>query len=171
MPVPSCMTNDNNVNSTGTRCTDADRNRVTELLGSHYAAGSLDDEEFQRRTDKAVKAVYRSELTCLTLDLPALPSQARPARRYNYPYRTWSSTAWTWQNVLAVTGVVAITGAVGTNSAAVVPAIVIASLANAFLGWRKSGKLAVTGALLGFTTVIGVVLMVILTVRRRKGGG
>jgi uncharacterized membrane protein len=66
------------------RLTRADRDAVVELLGRHYALGSLDDEEFSERTDTAMKAKFPSDLICLktghglTADLADLPPDPEP---------------------------------------------------------------------------------------------
>jgi hypothetical protein len=52
------------------RASDADRERVTELLGEHAAAGRLTVEELGERIDAALAAVTRPELDALLADLP-----------------------------------------------------------------------------------------------------
>src|SRR5579863_3691926 len=69
------------------RASDADRERMTELLREHHAVGRLTAEEFESRMEKAFEARTRGELDALLADLPAidlyrLPSEGiRPAGR------------------------------------------------------------------------------------------
>jgi hypothetical protein len=69
------------------RVSDADRERTSELLREHHAAGRLTAEEFASRLDLAFAARTRGDLDELLADLPAidlyrLPSAGiRPARR------------------------------------------------------------------------------------------
>ena len=61
---------------------DADRDRVTQRLQAACAAGALTAHELEQRLDKALRAVYVSELDELAGDLPApepLPAGARVA--------------------------------------------------------------------------------------------
>lgn len=61
----------------GIRVGDAERDQAVNLLGEHYAAGRLDQQEFQERADQALQATLSSELDPLFADLPADPqSQA-----------------------------------------------------------------------------------------------
>jgi hypothetical protein len=60
------------------RASDADRERVTELLGEHAAAGRLTVEELGERVDSALAAVTRPELDALLADLPGQGVPAAP---------------------------------------------------------------------------------------------
>jgi hypothetical protein len=60
------------------RASDADRDAVLAELGEHFQAGRLTLEEFDERSDVALRARTFGELADLTRDLPA-PSRA-PAR-------------------------------------------------------------------------------------------
>ena len=60
----------------GLRASDADRERVADLLRDHYGAGRLSDEELSERVDEVYGVRTVSELEALTADLP---SAARPA--------------------------------------------------------------------------------------------
>ncbi|GGU16548.1 DUF1707 and DUF4870 domain-containing protein [Nocardioides albus] len=67
------------------RCTDADRDRVIDVLKSAYADGRLDQAEFDVRFDLTMKAKTYVALEPITRDLVAqpaavAPSPAKPAR-------------------------------------------------------------------------------------------
>jgi uncharacterized protein DUF1707 len=67
------------------RASDADRERVAELLSEHAAAGRLTMEELGARVDAALAAVTQPELDALLADLPregipAAPAPSRPQR-------------------------------------------------------------------------------------------
>lgn len=53
-----------------TRTSDADRDRVAQLLQEHFAQGRLDHEEFTERLGRAYKARTVDELDVVTHDLP-----------------------------------------------------------------------------------------------------
>ncbi|MEU6355245.1 DUF1707 domain-containing protein [Streptomyces sp. NPDC047072] len=55
------------------RASDADRERVAEVLRDALAEGRLDMEEFEERLDATYKARTYGELTPITRDLPAAP--------------------------------------------------------------------------------------------------
>lgn len=61
------------------RVSDADRERVVDLLREHAGAGRLDIEELSERIDRAYAARTAAELRELVSDL-ALPSRRKPAR-------------------------------------------------------------------------------------------
>ncbi len=64
------------------RAGDADRDRVTQRLQAACAAGTLTAHELEQRLDKALRAVYVSDLDELAGDLPPpepLPARARVA--------------------------------------------------------------------------------------------
>ncbi|GAA2936309.1 hypothetical protein GCM10020221_35070 [Streptomyces thioluteus] len=58
------------------RVSDAERERVAEVLRTAVAEGRLDMEEFGERLDAAYKARTRGELEPLVRDLPAVPAPA-----------------------------------------------------------------------------------------------
>lgn len=57
----------------GIRVGDAERDQAVGLLGEHYAAGRLDQQEHQLRADRALQATLSSELDALFADLPSDP--------------------------------------------------------------------------------------------------
>jgi uncharacterized protein DUF1707 len=60
------------------RASDADRDRVTELLRAALADGRLDPAEFHERLDAALAARTIDALALLTADLTAAPGSALP---------------------------------------------------------------------------------------------
>src|SRR3954451_10930243 len=63
------------------RASDADRERVAELLREHYGAGRLSDDDLSERVEAAYGATTRSELAALTADLPSAHRSRRGRRR------------------------------------------------------------------------------------------
>jgi DUF1707 SHOCT-like domain len=63
------------------RVSDADRERVADLLRTHAAAGRLETAELEDRLERAYAARYGSDLTAVLAELPPEPApRARPAR-------------------------------------------------------------------------------------------
>lgn len=54
----------------GMRIGDTERSAVSDVLSKHYAAGRLDDEEFNERMGQAMGAKTRGDLSGLLADLP-----------------------------------------------------------------------------------------------------
>ncbi|MGY5050487.1 DUF1707 SHOCT-like domain-containing protein [Streptomyces sp. 900105755] len=71
------------------RASDADRERVAEILRDALAEGRLDMEEFEERLEATYRARTYGELTPITRDLPAAPavSLTKPAA----PSGSWAS--------------------------------------------------------------------------------
>jgi hypothetical protein len=73
------------------RVSHAERTEVTDRLSKHYGDGRLDEEEFNERLDRAMKAKTRGDLNGLFDDLPgdgpspppAGPPMVRPPRRHS----------------------------------------------------------------------------------------
>jgi len=64
------------------RVSHAERTDVADRLSKHYGDGRLDEEEFNERLDRAMKAKTQSDLDGLFDDLPE-PQAARPVARPN----------------------------------------------------------------------------------------
>src|ERR1700752_1090669 len=62
------------------RISDEDREHAAAAIREHFAAGRLDDAEFEERLQAVYAAKTRGELDELTADLPALPMTAAQAR-------------------------------------------------------------------------------------------
>jgi DUF1707 SHOCT-like domain len=57
------------------RLSDADRERLYELLSQHAAAGRITIEELERRAELAAAAQTREDASALVDDLPPLPGR------------------------------------------------------------------------------------------------
>jgi hypothetical protein len=68
------------------RASDADRQRVVDLLRTHTAEGRLTLDEFEERVGEALAAKTRDELRLVLRELPA-PEPPAPARRSPAPRR------------------------------------------------------------------------------------
>jgi len=58
----------------GMRVSHAERTEVADRLSRHYADGRLDEDEFNERLDRAMKAKTQADLHGLFADLPDQPS-------------------------------------------------------------------------------------------------
>jgi len=76
------------------RVTDADRDRVVQMLRVAAEEGSLTVDELEERLSTALAAVTRADLVRLVDDLPPSPA-TRPAPAPSHPVRT-SSRYWLW---------------------------------------------------------------------------
>lgn len=63
------------------RCSDAERNRVTEQLQVHYVDGRLWMDEYEQRLAAALAATYVDELPMLLAELPPIPPNRLPSTR------------------------------------------------------------------------------------------
>jgi hypothetical protein len=62
------------------RVSDAERSAVADQLSAHFAAGRLDQAEFDERMSQAMAAKTRGELPALLADLPPAVPPPAPAR-------------------------------------------------------------------------------------------
>ncbi len=67
---------------------DADRDRLIQLLGEHYARGDFDDAELDRRTGIVLTARFLDEAAGVLADLPALVRTIRGSGPGAGPART-----------------------------------------------------------------------------------
>ena len=110
------------------RTSDAERNSVCELLGTHYAAGRLTGADLEQRVDRAMRAQYRSELDLLLSDLPATVPVATSA-----PTGTQDSSGvgWRGREVIVLTLLICslmVTGLMLLGSLAFSPGIFVFSV-------------------------------------------
>ena len=152
------------------RCTRAERDAVADVLAKHYEIGSLDDEEFGKRTGLALEAKFRSDLNGLCDDLPVLPPPPPgPPPGENPRYRTWTGGQWYLQNTAAVVAALTAMAISGASDGHLIDlAMLGCGVVNGLLGWRKSRGLAVFGFVSGLFLGLGTVTMIILTWRRRR---
>jgi uncharacterized protein len=80
------------------RASDADRERVVDTLKAAFVQGRLTKEELGMRTGLALESRTYGELTAITADIPARPSETRlrprPAQAYNRRRRDRKTVAW-----------------------------------------------------------------------------
>jgi len=71
----------------GLRVSDADRAEAADRLSKHYSDGRLNEEEFNERLDKAMKAKTHADFGGLFADLPASePPKAVAGQRPRRPF-------------------------------------------------------------------------------------
>lgn len=101
------------------RISDQDRERAAAALREHFAAGRLDDAEFEERLQSIYAARTRAELASLSADLPALPMTAAQARavvvqrRGEIRRRAMQNAGGSFAPFLVCTGIWAASGASG----------------------------------------------------------
>lgn len=78
------------------RIGDAERDRAIAALGDHFAAGRLTAEEFDQRSDQALKARFNEDLEPLFVDLPkTVEPDSEPApRRRSDLHLAWAAMLW-----------------------------------------------------------------------------
>lgn len=78
------------------RIGDAERDRAISSLGDHFAAGRLTAEEFDQRTDEALKARFNEDLEPLFADLPRTvgPKVDSNSNRRPDIHLAWSAMLW-----------------------------------------------------------------------------
>jgi Domain of unknown function (DUF1707) len=78
------------------RIGDAERDRAIAALGDHFAAGRLTAEEFDQRSDQALKARFNEDLEPLFVDLPKTMepvTEPEPHRRTDL-HLAWAAMLW-----------------------------------------------------------------------------
>src|SRR3954464_6855410 len=70
-----------NTRARSLRASDADRERVAQLLRDHYGAGRLSEDELSERGEAVYRARTMSELEALTADLPSPREHGGERRR------------------------------------------------------------------------------------------
>jgi hypothetical protein len=99
------------------RATDADRDRVVQILRVAAEEGALTVDELEERLSAAFAAVTRADLVRLVDDLPPLPgTRPAPALMPSHPVRT-SSRYWLWGLLPYVSAAAWVHAAVLTRSA------------------------------------------------------
>jgi Domain of unknown function (DUF1707) len=69
------------------RVSNAERTEVADRLSKHYGDGRLDEEEFNERLDRAMKAKTQADLQGLFADLPDLPGTEKSREVIPMPHR------------------------------------------------------------------------------------
>lgn len=89
--------------STGTRASDAERDRIAGELARHLGEGRLDLTEYDQRVAQVYRTTTRDELREVLADLPAAPAP-KPARsRRRFPiWQRIEASAWLSVSVLVL---------------------------------------------------------------------
>jgi hypothetical protein len=143
------------------RASDADRDRVVELLSVAYSEGRLSKEEYDGRLENAFSARTYADLDQLVTDLP----DARAAMVPPVAKTTIAVTPVAKTNGLAIASLVCGLAQFVFGPLATIPAIVLGHMARHQI--RRTGEqgagLALAGLILGWATVIlGIVLIVVV---------
>ena len=84
------------------RASDADRERVVDMLRDHGAAGRLDTEELEDRTALALGARTHGELDKVMADLPPVPDKRRAAAKSQAAWNGYTDHLRTYLMVMAL---------------------------------------------------------------------
>ena len=136
------------------RASDADRDRVAQLLNGAYVEGRLSKDEHDGRLEAALGARTYADLDNITMDLPSA----------GLPAATTGAPAATKTNDLAVASFACGLAQFIFGPLAGIPAIVLGHMARAQI--RRTGEqgdgLALTGLILGWALVIlGIAIVVV----------
>jgi hypothetical protein len=113
------------------RASDADRERMGDLLRRHHVEGRLNDDEFQERLERSLTARTFAELDELSSDLPRQLVLSGP-RPLSWPVR---------KRLVLVTAIVAalVAVSIAVGHPVFFPAIPLLFFASRLLWWRHSG--------------------------------
>jgi hypothetical protein len=133
-----------------TRASDADRDRVAELLNAAYSEGRLSKDEYDARLENAFSARTYADLDQVVADLPA----AAPAG---------AVTRVTGINALAIASLACGLAQFVFGPLATIPAIVFGYVARHQIKrtGEQGGGLALAGLILGWAAVILAVLLIL----------
>ncbi|MEU7628987.1 DUF1707 domain-containing protein [Nocardia sp. NPDC049220] len=102
--------------STGTRASNAERDKVVRLLGQHMADGRIDLAEYDTRVAQVYVTAAREDLQVVLSDLPALRAEATEPAHTRPRLPIWQrieGTAWLGVSVLVLAIWAAISFGVG----------------------------------------------------------
>jgi Domain of unknown function (DUF1707)/Domain of unknown function (DUF4190) len=143
------------------RASDADRDRVVELLNVAYSEGRLSKDEYDSRLEIAFTARTYADLDQIVTDLPAPPSTA-----------VTPVTPMTRINGLAIASLACGLAQFMFGPIATVPAIVLGHVARHQI--KRTGEqgaaLALAGLILGWAAVILTILIVAVAMSAGMGG-
>ncbi|MGW0180130.1 DUF1707 SHOCT-like domain-containing protein [Nocardia sp. NPDC003345] len=89
--------------STGTRASDAERDRIVGELGRHLGEGRLDLTEYDQRVAQVYRTTTREGLREVLADLPAAPAPKPPRSRRRFPiWQRIEASAWLSVSVLVL---------------------------------------------------------------------
>jgi Domain of unknown function (DUF1707)/Domain of unknown function (DUF4190) len=131
------------------RASDADRDRVVELLNAGFTEGRLSKDEYDERLERALSARTYAELDQIVTDLPVAHAVAAPEAAE--------------LNGLAVASLACGLAQFVFGPLATVPAIVFGHMARHQI--KRTGEqgagLALAGLMLGWAVVLGILLLFI----------
>lgn len=89
--------------TTGTRASDAERDRIVRELSRHLGDGRIDLAEYDQRVAQVYRTTTREELTGVLADLPTLAPVRPAAPRSRFPiWQRIEATAWLTVSVLVL---------------------------------------------------------------------
>ncbi|WP_063059642.1 DUF1707 SHOCT-like domain-containing protein [Nocardia sienata] len=89
--------------TTGTRASDAERDRIVRDLSRHLGDGRIDLSEYDQRVAQVYRTTTREELTGVLADLPTLAPARSASPRSRFPiWQRIEGTAWLTVSVLVL---------------------------------------------------------------------
>ncbi|MEU1525789.1 DUF1707 domain-containing protein [Nocardia rhamnosiphila] len=89
--------------TTGTRASDAERDRIVRELSRHLGDGRIDLAEYDQRVAQVYRTTTREELTGVLADLPALAPARSATPRSRFPiWQRIEATGWLTVSVLVL---------------------------------------------------------------------
>lgn len=89
--------------STGTRASDAERDRIVRELSRHLGDGRLDLTEYDQRVAQVYRTTTREELKNVLADLPAVAPEPARAARSRFPiWQRIEASAWLFVSALVL---------------------------------------------------------------------
>ena len=145
------------------RASDADRDRVVELLNVAYSEGRLSKDEYDGRLENTFSARTYADLDQIVIDLPAAWATVTPMGPMTPVTRGAAVAPWAPVNGLAIASLACGVAQFAFGPLATIPAIVLGHMARQQI--KRSGEqgagLALAGLILGWAAVIlGILLLV-----------
>jgi len=139
------------------RASDADRDRVVELLNLAYSEGRLSKEEYDARLDSAMSARTFADLDLLVTDLPSPRSSVVPPGTQETVVTPVAKV-----NALAIASLACGLAQFVFGPLAAIPAIILGHVARSQI--KRTGEqgagLALAGLILGWAVVILAVIVI-----------
>ncbi|WP_459547268.1 DUF1707 SHOCT-like domain-containing protein [Nocardia sp. X0981] len=89
--------------TTGTRASDAERDRIVRELSRHLGDGRLDLAEYDQRVAQVYRTTTREELKDVLADLPAAAPEPNRVTRSRFPiWQRIEASAWLFVSVLVL---------------------------------------------------------------------
>ncbi|WP_225882214.1 DUF1707 and DUF4190 domain-containing protein [Streptomyces aureocirculatus] len=147
----------------------SDRERAVDVLRAGFAEGRLQQDEYERRVERAYQARTVGELGLLVADLPQGPiGFQQPAPQYVPP--TFLPVA-PPTNGKAGAALACGIGTFFTVGATAVPAVILGHMARSEIRRTHEGGdgMAVAGLVLGYLSIVGWALLLLLIVSASSG--